>query len=142
MKRGLVYNDVVHHCTVYTCKVDTTVHVYSGRQIMAEHVFLCIAYSTAPSASRASCDAVQSSLLTIIQYTSVRAVQMTKMTSFTTTEKLIEVGHIPGPQCRCSECARLKSVEEDWILKLGTFFGRHLNTRNEIKSKARVNAQW
>ena len=38
------------------------------------------------------------------------------------SEKLTAAGHIPGPQCRCSECARLKSVEDDWILKLGTFF--------------------
>ena len=58
-----------HYCTtVLYC----TVHVYSGRQIMAEHVFLCIAYSTAPSASRASCDVVHSSLFTILQYTTVQ----------------------------------------------------------------------
>ena len=61
---------------------------------------------------------------------------------FTTPEALKEAAHLPGPQCRCSECSRLKSVEDDWICKMGTFFGKHLNTRNEIKSKARVNAQW
>ena len=33
----------------------------------------------------------------------------------TTPEALTEASHLPGPQCRCSECARLKSVEDDWI---------------------------
>ena len=56
----------------------------------------------------------------------------------TTPEALTEASHLPGPQCRCSECARLKSVEDDWICKMGTFFGKHLNTRNEIKSKANM----
>ena len=60
----------------------------------------------------------------------------------TTPEKLTEAGHIAGPQCRCTECSRLKSVEDDWICKLGTFYGKHLNSRNEIKSKSRVNSQW
>ena len=60
----------------------------------------------------------------------------------TTTQALTLAGHEPGPQCRCSECARLKAVEDDWICKMGTFSGRHLNSRNEIKSKSRVNAQW
>ena len=60
----------------------------------------------------------------------------------TSTQALTLAGHEPGPQCRCSECARLKAVEDDWICKMGTFSGRHLNSRNEIKSKSRVNAQW
>ena len=60
----------------------------------------------------------------------------------TSTQALTAAGHEPGPQCRCSECMRLKTVEDDWICKLGTFNGKHLNSRNEVKSKSRVNAQW
>ena len=48
-------------------------------------------------------------------------------------ETLQEVGHVKGPKCRCSECGRLKDLEDRWILKLGTFYGEGaLNTRDEI----------
>ena len=57
----------------------------------------------------------------------------------TTPEELVTSGHLPGVQCRCRVCDRLKGVEDKWILRLGTFFGGGLNTRNEIKSKNRVN---
>ena len=60
----------------------------------------------------------------------------------TSTQALKAAGHEPGPQCRCSQCLRLKAVEDDWICKLGTFNGKHFNSRNEVKSKSRVNAQW
>ena len=56
----------------------------------------------------------------------------------TTNEKLIKSNHEKGPQCRCNECNNLKSLEDKWILKLGSFYGRSgLNTRDEIKRKTR-----
>ena len=58
----------------------------------------------------------------------------------TSEERLREVGHIGGVQCRCSECQRLKSQEDKWICRLGTFFAPHgLNSRDEIKTRSRVN---
>ena len=52
-------------------------------------------------------------------------------------EDLIRVGHVKGPQCTCSECNRLKDKEDKVILKMGTFYGRGLNTRYQIQSKTR-----
>ena len=57
----------------------------------------------------------------------------------TTQEKLALANHEPGPKCRCSECDKLKSLEDYWILKLGTFYDKGLNTRDEVKSKSRCN---
>ena len=58
----------------------------------------------------------------------------------TTQEKLVRVGHQGGPKCRCSECQRLKNVEDKWICRMGTFYGTNgLNTRDEIKARSRVN---
>ena len=58
----------------------------------------------------------------------------------TTEERLRTAGHQPGPQCQCSECAKLLKTENKWILRLGTFFApAGLNTRNEIKSTVRGN---
>ena len=55
-------------------------------------------------------------------------------------EDLQKVGHVKGPKCRCSECGRLKDLEDRWILKLGTFYGEGaLNSRDEIQSKTRYN---
>ena len=58
---------------------------------------------------------------------------------FDTTEgKLLEAGHVPGPKCRCSECNKLKDLEDRWILKMGSFYGiSGLNSRDEIKNKTR-----
>ena len=51
----------------------------------------------------------------------------------TTVERLQTAGHLPGPQCRCTECGKLKRIEDKWITKLGTFHGASgLNTRDEI----------
>ena len=58
----------------------------------------------------------------------------------TSEEQLRVAGHTGGVQCRCSECQRLKDTEDKWICRLGTFnapFG--LNSRDEIKSRVRVN---
>ena len=45
--------------------------------------------------------------------------------------------HIQGPQCRCTECGKLKDLEDKWIMRLGTYEDKGLNDRNEIKSKCR-----
>ena len=53
-------------------------------------------------------------------------------------EELIEAGHVKGPQCRCKQCAKLKDLEDRWILKMGTYWGEGaLNSRDEIQSKTR-----
>ena len=57
----------------------------------------------------------------------------------TTIQKLASVNHEPGPKCRCSECEKLKSLEDEWIIKLGTFYNHGLNTIDEVKSKSRYN---
>ena len=56
----------------------------------------------------------------------------------TTNEKLILAKHESGAKCRCSECVNFKSLEDKWILKLGTFYNG-FNTRDEVKSKSRCN---
>ena len=58
----------------------------------------------------------------------------------TSEEKLADAGHGGGVACRCSECQRLKDTEDKWICRLGTFNPPHgLNTRDEIKTRSRVN---
>ena len=65
---------------------------------------------------------------------------ITLIDSMTTSEeKLEDAGHTGGVQCRCSECERLKSIEDKWICRLGSFHQNGLNTRDEIKSRDRVN---
>ena len=55
-------------------------------------------------------------------------------------ENLIKVGHEKGAKCRCSECNRLKDLEDSWILRMGTFYGDGaLNSRDEIQAKTRGN---
>ena len=59
----------------------------------------------------------------------------------TTKEKLRNAKHIPGVKCKCTECNKLRDLEEIWILKVGSFYGSSgLNTRNDIKRKTR--SQW
>ena len=59
----------------------------------------------------------------------------------TTKTKLLKANHVKGPQCRCNECNILKSLEDKWILKLGSFYGKSgLNSRDEVKKKTR--GQW
>jgi hypothetical protein len=52
----------------------------------------------------------------------------------TTQEKWTRVGHLAGPSCRCSECERLKCVEDKLICRMGSFYGN-----SEEKSRSRVN---
>ena len=56
-----------------------------------------------------------------------------------TPEELVRAGHVKGPKCRCKECSRLKDLEDKWILRMGTFYGEGLNSRDEIQSKTRYN---
>ena len=60
---------------------------------------------------------------------------------YDTTELQIQnAGHVSGPKCRCQECENLKDIEDQWILKMGSFYGiSGLNTRDEVKSKTRFN---
>ena len=58
----------------------------------------------------------------------------------TSEEKLADASHGGGVACRCSECQRLKDIEDKWICRLGTFNPPNgLNTRDEIKTRSRVN---
>ena len=58
----------------------------------------------------------------------------------TLTLILKDAEHIGGVACRCNECQRLKDQEDKWICRLGTFHPPHgLNTRDEIKTRSRVN---
>ena len=60
----------------------------------------------------------------------------------TTVEQLDRAGHVTGPQCRCTECNRLKRIEDKWICKMGTFHGDSgLNTRDEVVAVVRGNFQ-
>ena len=54
-------------------------------------------------------------------------------------DELVEAGHVKGPKCRCTQCMRLKDIEDRWILKMGTFYGEGLNKRDEILKKTRCN---
>ena len=58
----------------------------------------------------------------------------------TSVEQLDIAGHQGGAKCRCSECLRLKTQEDKWICRLGTFYGSNgLNTRDEVKARSRIN---
>ena len=55
-------------------------------------------------------------------------------------EELLVAGHEKGPKCRCTACSRLKDLEDQWILKKGTFYGEGgLNGRDKVQSKTRYN---
>ena len=59
----------------------------------------------------------------------------------TTEEQLTRSNHVQGSKCRCKECQKLKDLEDKWIMKVGSFYGKSaLNNRNEIKTKTR--GQW
>ena len=56
----------------------------------------------------------------------------------TTVEKLAAVGHVGGVSCVCSECHKLKVLEDKFILRIGSLYSQGLNTRDEIQRKTRV----
>ena len=68
---------------------------------------------------------------------SVRATLLEHM--ITTHERLISSSHKPGPGCRCAECGKLKTLEDKWICRLGSYHGKFgLNDRNELTNKVRT----
>ena len=53
-------------------------------------------------------------------------------------EGLRTASHQAGPGCQCSQCTRLKNIEDKWICRLGTFHGHFgLNERDEMRRRAR-----
>ena len=58
----------------------------------------------------------------------------------TTQEELDRAGHIGGTKCKCTVCAKLKTLEDQFILKTGSFYNHGLNSRDEIRKKSRC--QW
>ena len=67
-------------------------------------------------------------------------VRITLLETMTTNNtKLRAVGHEKGAGCRCEECEKLKSLEDKWICRLGSYHGQWgLNERNEITNKVRT----
>ena len=55
----------------------------------------------------------------------------------TSEEELQLAGHIRGPQCKCDICGRLKTLEDKFILRSGMFYTHGLNTRDELRNRAR-----
>ena len=55
----------------------------------------------------------------------------------TTQAELREAGHVSGPKCVCLICDKLKQLEDKFIMKTGSFYNHGLNSRCEIKRKAR-----
>ena len=57
----------------------------------------------------------------------------TLLYSMDTSPQLIEgAGHVSGSPCRCSECTKLKTLEDKWICRLGTFYAAYwLNSRDQ-----------
>ena len=56
----------------------------------------------------------------------------------TSSVRLATAGHKPGAACRCHECNGLKDLEDKWILKVGSCFGKSgLNERCEVVNKTR-----
>ena len=55
----------------------------------------------------------------------------------TSADKLAAAGHTGGA-CDCSECYKLKVLEDKFIMRIGSLYTRGLNTREEIQRKTRV----
>ena len=56
----------------------------------------------------------------------------------TTVERLEVANHVAG-DCICTECGRLKDLEDKSILRLGSLHGPFgLNTKDEMQAKSRV----
>ena len=50
----------------------------------------------------------------------------------TSHSRLTNAKHKSGPGCRCPECGKLKSLEDKWICRMGTYHGVcGLNDRND-----------
>ena len=55
----------------------------------------------------------------------------------TSADKLAAAGHTGGA-CDCSECYKLKVLEDKFIMRIGSLYTNGLNTREEIQRKTRV----
>ena len=55
----------------------------------------------------------------------------------TSQDELDRAGHEPGPKCKCGICATLKTLEDKFIIRTGSFYNQGLNTRDEIRRKSR-----
>ena len=68
------------------------------------------------------------------------SVRVTLLETFVTSkEKTQASNHKAGEGCRCTECEKLKELEDKWICRLGTFHGKFgLNERDEMKRRSRV----
>ena len=66
--------------------------------------------------------------------------ELTLLDAMDVNEQMLNAAkHKPGPGCTCSLCNKLKNLEDNWILRVGTFFPPHgLNTRDELKEKVRT----
>ena len=54
------------------------------------------------------------------------------------TEEQVQAAQHGGVGCVCDLCKKLKTMEDNWIMKLGSFYHPFgLNKRDEIKSKVR-----
>jgi hypothetical protein len=52
-------------------------------------------------------------------------------------QQVQDAGH-GGVCCECNPCGKLKNLEDDWIMRLGTFYYPWgLNKRDEMKRKVR-----
>ena len=58
----------------------------------------------------------------------------------TTQEELDAANHTGGVQCKCTICGKLKTLEDKFIVKTGSFYTHGLNSRDEIRKKSRC--QW
>ena len=70
----------------------------------------------------------------------LESVRVTLLETFVTNkEKTTASNHKAGEGCRCSECEKLKELEDKWICRLGTFHGQFgLNERDEMKRRSRA----
>ena len=57
----------------------------------------------------------------------------------TTREELNNAGHEPGAKCKCCVCGKLKTLEDKFMVRTGSFYNHGLNTRDEIRRKSRCN---
>ena len=69
----------------------------------------------------------------------LKSVRVTLLEHMNVTEEgLTSAIHQAGPGCRCHQCEKLKSMEDKWICRLGTFHGNFgLNERDEVRRRAR-----
>ena len=56
----------------------------------------------------------------------LKHIRITLLEQFNTNEESLRASnHQEGPGCRCSQCEKLKNLEDKWICRLGTLLGFH-----------------